>query len=262
MVNAQERFNKEVRHLLDAGQRQHAAVYSGSFLDFDWTSGDVIFANSTCYEEGLMRDMSIMAQKLKPGAIMVTFTRGLLEIEGKFELLEKKRQKMSWGPATVFIHRRLKEDGMPVGPPNLNILPCDTVEYEDPADRGDDSDDDEEEEDEDEDDFSEEDDEEEDSEESEEDDEDVEFDSDYDSEEARWVDEEMADFKARHAQYLPAEKPAPQSPGGARTRLSVQPPSPGPSAGIMGGMGGFSSPQDSSLQKRKAAKKAFSGWSN
>ena len=33
--------------------------------------------------------------------------------------------QMSWGPATVFIHRRLRFDGLPVGPVRLNRLPSD-----------------------------------------------------------------------------------------------------------------------------------------
>lgn len=54
--------------------------------------------------------MSKLADRLKPGAIFVTFTKGLsnkhhykndLQIQSStFELLDKKRYKMSWGPAT------------------------------------------------------------------------------------------------------------------------------------------------------------------
>lgn len=32
---------------------------------------------------------------------------------------------------SVFIHRRLNEDGTPVGPPRLNILPSDNITYDD-----------------------------------------------------------------------------------------------------------------------------------
>lgn len=51
----------------------------------------------------------------------------------KFEVLEKKRYKMSWGPATVFIHRRLNANGSPVGPAKLNLLPSDQDDYDDEA---------------------------------------------------------------------------------------------------------------------------------
>jgi hypothetical protein len=55
---------------------------------------------------------------------------------GTFELLERKRYRMSWGPATVFIHRRLRADGSPVGPPALNVLPSDNVTYDDEVAQG------------------------------------------------------------------------------------------------------------------------------
>ena len=50
------------------------------------------------------------AVSLKAGAIVVTFTKGISLTDSQglpvFELLERKRYKMSWGPATVFIQRR------------------------------------------------------------------------------------------------------------------------------------------------------------
>lgn len=73
----------------------------------------------------------MQAEKLKPGAMVVTFTKGMTNTAGTFELLERKRYRMSWGPATVFIHRRLQRDGSPVGPPTLNVLPSDNITYDD-----------------------------------------------------------------------------------------------------------------------------------
>ena len=70
----------------------------GSVLDLNWLDGDVIFANSTCFDDELMRIMARIAEGLKPGAIFVTFTKGLNS--PAFEVLERKRYKMSWGPAT------------------------------------------------------------------------------------------------------------------------------------------------------------------
>eukprot|EP01038_Epipyxis_sp_PR26KG_P014928 gene14928-20080_t len=124
-----ERYNTEFKSFLAIGQSQNAAVYEGSFLDFDWSDGDVVFANSTCFDDELMLSLSKMAEKLQPGAIVVTFTKGMTTT--KFELLERKRYKMSWGPATVFIHRKLRNDGTPVGPARLNLLPSDNISYDD-----------------------------------------------------------------------------------------------------------------------------------
>lgn len=133
-----DRYNKEFRQYLCATQSQHASVFHGSLLKFDWSDGDVVFANSTCFDDELMEDLSVTAERLKPGAFVITFTKGLTS--DMFEVLERKRYKMSWGPATVFIHRRLNDDGTPVGPVRLNTLPSDAASYVDEDDDLDDFD--------------------------------------------------------------------------------------------------------------------------
>lgn len=91
----------------------------GSFIDYDWSDGDICFANSTCFDANLMAELSEQANKIKPGAICITFTKGL-QLKDKdtnidtFEILERLRYKMSWGPATVYIQRRLGYDGKSV----------------------------------------------------------------------------------------------------------------------------------------------------
>eukprot|EP00903_Cladosiphon_okamuranus_P012092 g11351.t1 len=105
------RYNAHVRGLLDRGRPQNAAVFMGSFLEYDWSDGDCVFANSTCFPEELMDALARQAEELKPGAILVTFTKGLDSTA--FEVLSKRRFDMSWGPATVFIHRRCNGSGRP-----------------------------------------------------------------------------------------------------------------------------------------------------
>ncbi len=116
----------------------------GSILEENWwEDGDIIFANSTCFDDNLMESMGKLAERLKPGAIFVTFTKGLHnshpnvgvisgdEDQYAFELLDRKRYQMSWGPATVFIHRRLTPDGKRVNDGyTLSLLPSDEDTYE------------------------------------------------------------------------------------------------------------------------------------
>ena len=123
------RYNSEFRNILCSSQRQHAAVYRGSFVEYDWSDGDVVFANSTCFDDDLMHALSEQAEQLKPGAIIVTFTKGLSP-SSSFEMLERKKEKMSWGPATVYIHRRLNLDGSSFSSGKLNTLPSDDQEYD------------------------------------------------------------------------------------------------------------------------------------
>lgn len=43
----------------------------------DWTDGDVVFANSTCFGDALMRRLASAATALKKGAIFITLTKRL-----------------------------------------------------------------------------------------------------------------------------------------------------------------------------------------
>jgi SAM-dependent methyltransferase len=79
-------------------------LHKGSFLDFDWSSGDLVFANSTCFSKDLMQNISAQAEKLAPGAILICFTKPIAS--NCFELLHKRSYKMSWGPASVYTYRR------------------------------------------------------------------------------------------------------------------------------------------------------------
>ncbi|CAM9495871.1 unnamed protein product [Pylaiella littoralis] len=79
----------------------------GSFLDpeCDWSDGDLVFANSTCFAEDTLVAIAERAELLRPGARVVTFTTALKT--SWLRVLVKRRYQMSWGPATVFIHQKL-----------------------------------------------------------------------------------------------------------------------------------------------------------
>ena len=80
-----------------------------SITDFDWSDGDFVFANSTNFDEELMKSLSEKSTLLKPGSIVVTLTKPIKN--NKFEMVEVMRSKMSWGRATIYIQRRLLDDG-------------------------------------------------------------------------------------------------------------------------------------------------------
>jgi SAM-dependent methyltransferase len=96
-----------------AAYRRHFSVsdevelYCGSLTSIDWSDGDVIFANSTCFSDALMIEMAEMADKLKKSSLFITFTKALPNKH--FEVTKKIRYKMSWGPATVYYHRKISD---------------------------------------------------------------------------------------------------------------------------------------------------------
>jgi len=71
----------------------------------DWSDGDVVFANSTCFDEWLMAKLATTADRMAVGSFFVTFTKRLPS--AKWEVLEAVMEQMSWGGATVFIHKKV-----------------------------------------------------------------------------------------------------------------------------------------------------------
>lgn len=97
-------FEQLIRQFLGTGQEQATEFLKGSITEIDWSDGDVVFANSTCFEDDLMEELSAKAELLKEGSVVITFTTGL--DSPCFEVLEEAHYTMSWGAATVFIHLR------------------------------------------------------------------------------------------------------------------------------------------------------------
>ena len=89
----------------------------------DWRDGDLVFINSTCYDEGLMAKIATLASKglppycyrsailtsyflagMKKGSFFVTLTKRLPCPD--FAILEYELCRMSWGDATIFIMQK------------------------------------------------------------------------------------------------------------------------------------------------------------
>lgn len=67
-----------------------------------------IFANSTCFSPELMQSLSKKAEELPQGTIFVTFTKRLPHLSENWEVKEGFRRLMSWGIATIYVHRKIK----------------------------------------------------------------------------------------------------------------------------------------------------------
>jgi poly(3-hydroxybutyrate) depolymerase len=95
-------FNRHLTHM--AGVSDTIEVVKGSITEVDWSDGDFVFANSTCFNTALMQEVSKKAELLKEGSVVVTFTKGLTDEKDLFMLIDKQRMTMSWGPATVYVY--------------------------------------------------------------------------------------------------------------------------------------------------------------
>lgn len=82
-------------------------VINGDFLSYDWSDASFVFANSTCFTAELMQALAKKAEDLKPGTFFVTFTKKLPGLSSNWDLRAGFRRLMSWGIATIYIHRKI-----------------------------------------------------------------------------------------------------------------------------------------------------------
>ena len=85
-------------------------LYNGDFLLHSWDNASFIFANSTCFSPELMNSISKKADEVKVGTVIVTFTKRLPNLSEAWEIKDGFRRLMSWGIATIYIHRKIKDN--------------------------------------------------------------------------------------------------------------------------------------------------------
>ena len=82
----------------------------GNFINFDLTEASFIFCNSTCFSNELLLNISKKINKeAQVGCIVITFTKKLPFLDkNEWDIKQGFKRLMSWGLATVFVHRRIK----------------------------------------------------------------------------------------------------------------------------------------------------------
>ena len=82
----------------------------GNFMNIDLTKASFIFCNSTCFSSELLLSISKKVSKEAPnGCIVITFTKKLPFLNtNEWDIKKGFKRLMSWGLATVFVHRRTK----------------------------------------------------------------------------------------------------------------------------------------------------------
>ena len=100
--------------LAASGKRAHGGsaieLQLGDATRVDWSSADVVFMNSTCYDERLMQALAAISDRMRPGAFAITLTKRLPS--GLWKVLECQTHRMTWGSATVYIQRKQSSCGV------------------------------------------------------------------------------------------------------------------------------------------------------
>lgn len=114
-IGVKERYNEHIGQIISENQdlfrivsNPMLEVINGDFLNQSWADSSFIFANSTCFSAELMNKLAKKSDELKIGTFFVTFTKKLNGLGEKWEVREGFKRIMSWGIATVYVHRKLE----------------------------------------------------------------------------------------------------------------------------------------------------------
>jgi Histone methylation protein DOT1 len=95
--------------LAQCGHKSQLQFVHGDATDFevlDWSNSSVVLANSTCFDDALMRKIAACCYSLREGTIVITFTKPLRCDD--LEVVDKRMLSMSWGGCSVFVHRKIR----------------------------------------------------------------------------------------------------------------------------------------------------------
>lgn len=76
----------------------------GDMLEIDFTNADIIFMNSTCFQDDLFAPLEKKLLHVKNGTRIITLTKPLTLTP--FILQKQEKSDFSWGQATVFYYRK------------------------------------------------------------------------------------------------------------------------------------------------------------
>lgn len=109
-----ELWDTEVRKPLPLKKQETVVkLVRGDCCHIDWSYGDVVFSNSTCFDTVTMERLARLACDLKPSAFFVCVSNKLpaATVEMYMDLLLTSSLETSWGTASTFIYRRNQKAG-------------------------------------------------------------------------------------------------------------------------------------------------------
>eukprot|EP00455_Lapot_gusevi_P038755 TRINITY_DN4343_c0_g1_i8.p1 TRINITY_DN4343_c0_g1~~TRINITY_DN4343_c0_g1_i8.p1 ORF type:complete len:305 (+),score=97.66 TRINITY_DN4343_c0_g1_i8:55-969(+) len=97
-------YRQQVLPQYDSDEKKGQVIefVRADFLEYDWSDADLVFANSTCFDEKLVSCIAAVAARLKKGTWFITLTKQLNSPH--FRVVHSQQYRMSWGLATVNVH--------------------------------------------------------------------------------------------------------------------------------------------------------------
>lgn len=101
----EKRYEKEIRPTIaKETEGREIVLKQGNFLEVDISDADIVFMNSTCFQDDLMELLEVKLETLKPHAHIISLSKALKS--PAFHQYKHKMYEFSWGQATAFYHRK------------------------------------------------------------------------------------------------------------------------------------------------------------
>lgn len=98
-------YESEIRPtIIDKVDDRKVTLIQGNFLEYDMSDGDVIFMNSTCFQDDLMEALEVKLECVHANAHIISLSKPLRS--PAFHQYKHKMYDFSWGQATAFYHRK------------------------------------------------------------------------------------------------------------------------------------------------------------
>merc|ERR1712205_25919 len=88
----------------DVQQRVH--LHCGDCFDCDWREANVLFVNSTGFDDELMAKVSKKVAETALGTRVITLSQPLPSLPSQTKLLSQAPYRMTWGNATAYVYLR------------------------------------------------------------------------------------------------------------------------------------------------------------
>lgn len=86
-------------------------LVQGTVVSDAWLDSDVVVAKSTAFDDSALRKLAAAARRLKPGAIVITFSHELPEAQDAFDTLDCRRVATTFGTVTAYLVQRKRLSG-------------------------------------------------------------------------------------------------------------------------------------------------------
>lgn len=104
-VGVLEQYEKEIRpKIAKEVENRYLEVRLGDILEADYSDADIIFMNSTCFQEDLMNALEVKLENVRPHAAIISLSKPFKS--PAYQQYKHQLYEFSWGQATAFFHRR------------------------------------------------------------------------------------------------------------------------------------------------------------